>query len=35
MIYHSLGRKIKPLRAINLHSYYVAQLLLALCILYR
>lgn len=35
MIYYGFGKKIKPLRAINLLSYYVAQLLIALCILYR
>ena len=35
MIYYSFGKKIKPLRAINLLSYYAAQLLIALCILYR
>lgn len=35
MIYYSFGEKIKPLRAINLLSYYAAQLLIALCILYR
>ena len=34
MIYYSFGKKIKPLRAINLLSYYAAQLLIALCILY-
>lgn len=33
MIYYSFGRKIKPLRAVNLLSYYVGQLLIALCIL--
>lgn len=32
MIYYSFGKKIKPLRAINLLSYYVGQLLIALCI---
>lgn len=35
MIYYSFGKKIKPLRAINLLSYYAAQLLIALCILYH
>lgn len=35
MIYYSFGKKIKPPRAINLLSYYAAQLLIALCILYR
>lgn len=33
MIYYSFGKKIKPLRAINLISYYIGQLLIALCIL--
>lgn len=33
MIYYSFGKKIKPLRAINLLSYYVGQLLIAVCIL--
>lgn len=33
MIYYSFGKKIKPLRAINLLSYYVGQLLIACCIL--
>lgn len=33
MIYYSFGKKIRPLRAINLLSYYVGQLLIALCIL--
>ncbi len=33
MIYYSFGKKIKPLRAINLLSYYVGQLLIALTIL--
>lgn len=32
MIYYSFGRKIKPLRAINLLAYYVGQLLIAGCI---
>lgn len=32
MIYYSFGKKIKPLRAINLLSYYVGQLLIAYCI---
>lgn len=32
MIYYSFGKKIKPLRAINLLSYYFGQLLIALCI---
>ena len=34
MIYYSFGKKIKPLRAINLLSYYVGQLLIAVSILY-
>jgi len=34
MIYYSFGKKIKPLRAINLLSYYVGQLLIAYCIYY-
>jgi len=34
MIYYSFGKKIKPLRAINLLSYYVGQLLIACCILF-
>lgn len=34
MIYYSFGKKIKPLRAINLLSYYVGQLLIACCIYY-
>ena len=33
MIYYSFGRKLKPLRAINLLSYYVGQLLIACTIL--
>lgn len=33
MIYYSFGKKIKPLRAINLLSYYAGQLLIAACIL--
>ncbi len=33
MIYYSFGRKIKPLRAVNLLSYYIGQLLIALTIL--
>ena len=33
MIYYSFGKKIKPLRAINLLSYYAGQLLIAVCIL--
>lgn len=33
MIYYSFGKKIKPLRAINLLSYYVGQLLIAICII--
>jgi len=32
MIYYSFVEKIKPLRAINLLSYYVGQLLIAYCI---
>lgn len=35
MIYYSFGKKIKPLRAINLLSYYVGQLLIAFCILVK
>ncbi len=35
MIYYSFGRKIKPLRAVNLLSYYVGQLLIAICILVK
>ena len=34
MIYYSFGKKIKPLRAINLLSYYVGQILIALTILF-
>lgn len=34
MIYYSFGKKIKPLRAINLLSYYVGQLLIATAILF-
>lgn len=34
MIYYSFGKKIKPLRAINLLSYYVGQLLIAMTILF-
>lgn len=33
MIYYSFGKKIKPLRAINLLAYYVGQLLIAYCIM--
>ncbi len=33
MIYYSFGKKIKPLRAVNLLSYYCGQLLIALTIL--
>ena len=33
MIYYSFGRKIKPLRAINLIAYYIGQLLIAFSIL--
>lgn len=33
MIYYSFGRKIKPLRAVNLLSYYIGQILIALTIL--
>lgn len=33
MIYYSFGKKIKPLRAINLLSYFVGQLLIAYCII--
>lgn len=33
MIYYSFARKIKPLRALNLISYYIGQLLIALTIL--
>ena len=32
MIYYSFGKSIKPLRAINLSLYYIAQLLIAACI---
>lgn len=32
MIYYSFGKKILPLRAINLFSYYIAQILIALCV---
>lgn len=32
MIYYSFGKKIPPLRAINLLSYYAGQILIALCI---
>lgn len=35
MIYYSFGKKIKPLRAINLLSYYVGQLLIAIAILFH
>lgn len=34
MIYYSFGKKIKPLRAMNLIAYYVGQLLIATCILF-
>lgn len=34
MIYYSFGKKIKPLRAINLLSYYAGQLLIAITILF-
>lgn len=34
MIYYSFGKKIKPLRAINLLAYYVGQLMIASCILF-
>lgn len=33
MIYYSFGKKIKPLRAINLLTYYIGQILIALCIM--
>lgn len=33
MIYYSFGKKIKPLRAINLLTYYFGQLLIALCVM--
>ena len=33
MIYYSFGKKIRPLRAINLLSYYIGQLLIALTVL--
>ena len=33
MIYYSFGKKIKPLRAINLLCYYIGQLMIAVCIL--
>lgn len=35
MIYYSFGKKIKPLRAINLLTYYFAQLMIAVTILLR
>lgn len=35
MIYYSFGKKIRPLRAVNLLSYYAGQLLIALCILLK
>ena len=34
MIYYSFGKKVRPLRAINLITYYIAQLLIALTILF-
>lgn len=34
MIYYSFGKKIKPLRAINLLCYYVGQLLIAMSMLF-
>lgn len=34
MIYYSFGKKIKPLRVINLLSYYFGQLIIAICILF-
>lgn len=34
MIYYSFGKKIKPLRAINLLTYYLGQLLIATAILF-
>ena len=34
MIYYSFGKKIRPLRAVNLLTYYIAQLLIALTILF-
>lgn len=34
MIYYSFGKKVRPLRAINLITYYIAQLLIALSILF-
>lgn len=34
MIYYSFGKKIKPLRAINLLTYYIGQLIIASCILF-
>lgn len=33
MIYYTFGKKVKPLRAINLLCYYVGQLMIAGCIL--
>ena len=33
MTYYSFGKKIPPLRAINLSTYYLGQLLIALCVL--
>ncbi len=34
MIYYSFGKKIKPLRAVNLLTYYAGQMLIAFCILF-
>ncbi len=34
MIYYSFGKKIPPLRAINLSTYYIGQLLIAFCVLF-
>ncbi len=34
MIYYSFGKKIPPLRAINLSTYYIGQLLIACCVLF-
>lgn len=33
MIYYSFGKKIKPLRAINLLTYYIGQILISFCIM--
>jgi len=34
MIYYSFGKKIAPLRAINLLTYYFGQIMIALSIIY-